>query len=151
MFLRRQHISGQAISRGADFNDQSHDDVVAAAHKNVSLGCRSISAETYRRGNASDSWFLGTTRSAIVSSLSGHFCAFIAFRSSKKKKKHETDRPPNNAGQLKGIVQRSMHCSPDHRSNYLGNPIYPSRAASWLPASLLGTSRFSLVSGLPSA
>lgn len=47
MFLRRLHISGQAISRGADFNDQSHD-VVAAAHKNMSLGCRNISVvETY--------------------------------------------------------------------------------------------------------
>lgn len=47
MFLRRLHISGQAISRGADLNDQSHD-VVAAAHKNMSLGCRNISVvETY--------------------------------------------------------------------------------------------------------
>lgn len=47
MFLRRLHISGQVISRGADFNDQSHD-IVAAAHKNMSLGCRNISVvETY--------------------------------------------------------------------------------------------------------
>jgi len=41
-------------SHGAPyFNDQSRDDVVAAAHKNMSLGCRNISVvETYRRGDA---------------------------------------------------------------------------------------------------
>lgn len=88
--VKRSHGGG---GRAADFNDQSHDDVVAAAHKNVSLGCRNISVETYRRGNAG----------GILDSRAGHAQrsylpsadTFVPLSFSLVEK-HETDRPPNN-------------------------------------------------------
>lgn len=78
---------------------------IAAAHKNVSLGCRNISAETYRGNGGRILDPRDATRSAILSSLSGHFCAFIVLLSGK------TRDGSNTSGQLKRIAQRSMHCS----------------------------------------
>lgn len=130
-FLRRLHISGQAISRGADFNDQSPELVVAAAHKNMSLGCRNISAvETYWRGDAPCPLILipgHGTLSPIVSCLSLGTFPPLSLRS----RKHETDHRAAPTGSEKGINEACIA----HRSNYLSNPIYPSRRvlASRLP------------------
>lgn len=75
-----------------------------------------------------------TTRSAILSSLSGHFCAFIACRSSEKtrdgrERKRSTKKESLNEA-----------CTvPDHRSNYLGNPIYRPPPLLCLPRRVLAS------------
>lgn len=147
MFLWWRHISGQAISRrggrgSADFNDQSHDDVVAAAHKNVSLGCRNISVETYRRENAGR--ILDPRAGDMLSDLIFPQRTLLCFYRFRSLSKHEADRPPNNRSAKKNrstkhallpiivLIISVTQSTPRHAP------------ASWLPFSIL--SRLGLLS-----
>lgn len=106
---------------------------IAVAHKNVSLGCRNISVETYRREN--EDWILDprdATRLPILSSLSGHFCAFIVLLSEGNTRRIEYKRSTKKNRSTKHalfpiiVLIISVTQSVTH-------PILVSRAASWLP------------------